>query len=269
MSEAGTTPRDAADAGSVKDAGTTVVSLEQVEVRWPGGAWGLQDVSFALGAGERVALVGSSGAGKSTLLRVCNGLVPVRAGRVRTLGVDVMAARGRALRALRRRVGMVFQRHALVERRTVIENVLMAHLGAMSPWAVLRGDFPEEVVDEAFGLLDETGLGGLAHRRVDALSGGQQQRVGIARALLQRPDLLLVDEPTASLDPHLADAILGLITRLATERGISVIINLHDLPLARAYATRVVGLRSGRVVWEGEPSALDEAAQRVIYTAER
>jgi phosphonate transport system ATP-binding protein len=183
-------------------------------------------------------------------------------------GTEVTELGGRALRRARRRIGMIFQEYNLVERLTVMENVLSGRLGYVSFWRTYRRHYPPEDVRGAFELLDRVGLAGYQDTRADALSGGQRQRVGIARALMQRPRLLLVDEPTASLDPKTARQIMRLIVELAHERGTPALVNIHDVALAQTFADRVVGLREGRVVFDGAPDRLDHEALTEIYGEE-
>lgn len=246
-----------------------MLELRRLTKRYPGAERSALDgVDLTVPAGEVLALVGPSGAGKSTLLRCVNRLVEPTAGTVVLDGEDLTALRGRALRRARRRIGMIFQEFALVERLTVMENVLSGRLGYVPTWRAWTRRFPVEDVDDAFRLLGELELEGLHDQRADALSGGQRQRVGIARALIQRPRLLLVDEPTANLDPRTARRILRLIVGAARERGIAAILNLHDVPLARRFVARVVGLRDGRVVLDDRPEAIGAAQLTAIYGEE-
>jgi phosphonate transport system ATP-binding protein len=180
-------------------------------------------------------------------------------------GVDVVAAPRRDLRRIRRRIGMIFQEFNLVERLTVMENVLSGRLGSVSLWKAWRRRFPAADVEAAYRTLARVGLEGFENKRADELSGGQRQRVGIARALVQRPKILLVDEPTSSLDPRTSDAVMALIVGLAAEDGIPVLVNIHDVPLARAFARRVVGLRDGRLVYDGAPAGLTPEVLEAIY----
>jgi phosphonate transport system ATP-binding protein len=173
--------------------------------------------------------------------------------------------RGKALRHARRRIGMVFQEYNLVERLSVMENLLCGRLGYLPVWRAWLRKFPARDIEEAFGLLERIGLADFATQRADALSGGQRQRVGIARAIMQHPDLLLADEPTSSLDPKTSAEIMALMRDLAAERDIPVIINIHDVALARRFAGRIVGLSQGRVIFDGPPDQLREEHLRKIY----
>jgi len=214
------------------------------------------------------AIIGASGTGKSTLIRCINRLVEPTGGEIRFEGVDLVRLSGRALRHARRQIGMVFQEYNLVERLTVMENLLCGRLGYVSPWRAWRRRFPRDDIARAYELLDVVGLAGLAQQRADALSGGQRQRVGIARAVMQAPRLLLADEPTSSLDPKTSVEIMELLSGIARSRGIPVLINMHDVLLAKRFADRVVGLASGRIVFDGPPDALDEAMLTTIYGGE-
>ncbi len=246
-----------------------MLRLEGLGKRYPGSQTAaLSDVDLEVGAGDIVALIGPSGAGKSTLIRCINRLVEPTEGRVMLGNQELTGLGARQLRQARRRIGMVFQEFALVDRLSVMENLLSGRLGYVGFWRSALRRFPQSDIDMAFQLLERVGLAGFADRRADALSGGQRQRVGIARALMQAPDLLLVDEPTASLDPRTARQIMRLIDELCRERGLPAIINLHDVPLARQFCPRVVGLTAGRVVYDGPSSALDAEVLTRIYGGE-
>ena len=228
----------------------------------------LSGVDLTVPDGEVVALIGPSGAGKSTLIRCTNRLVGPTSGSVVLDGVNVTALSVSGLRAARRRMGMIFQEYALIERLTVMENVLSGRLGYVGFWASWFRRFPPADIAQAFHFLDRVGLTGFENKRADALSGGQRQRVGIARALMQAPALLLVDEPTASLDPRTSRQIMRLILELCEERGLAAIVNIHDVALARQFAHRIVGLRAGKIVFDGKPDALTPDALTAIYGAE-
>jgi phosphonate transport system ATP-binding protein len=228
----------------------------------------LQGVSLALDSEGITAIIGPSGAGKSTLLRCINRLVEPTSGRVIFRGTDVVALHGRELREYRRRIGMVFQEFNLVERLSVIENLLSGRLGYLPPWRAWLRRFPEEDVQRAFELLEQLGLGEFAAKRADALSGGQRQRVGIGRALMQEPELLLADEPTSSLDPKTSVEIMETMASLARERHIPVIVNMHDVNLATRFADRMIGMTDGRIVFDGPPSALTTEVLAAIYGGE-
>jgi phosphonate transport system ATP-binding protein len=245
-----------------------LLSIEGLTKVYSGGQRALEDVSFTIGRPEVIAVIGSSGAGKSTLIRCINRLVEPTSGRIRLGASDIVGVSRSELRRLRRRIAMIFQEFNLVERLTVMENVLSGRLGAVGFFASLFRRFPPRDISTAFALLDRVGLAGYHNTRADALSGGQRQRVGIARALMQDPDLLLVDEPTASLDPKTARQIMRLIRELAVERRRPALVNIHDVALAQSFADRVIGLKAGRIGFDGPPSALTAETLTAIYGAE-
>jgi phosphonate transport system ATP-binding protein len=249
---------------------TTAVKLrvEGLAKRYATGDRALTDVSLALPAGQVLGLIGPSGAGKSTLIRCINRLVEPTAGRV-LLGETAVTDLGRSgLRRARRRMGMIFQEYALVERLTVMENVLSGRLGYVPFWRSWLRRFPPADIARAFRLLDRVGLREQADKRADALSGGQRQRVGIARALAQEPEILLVDEPTASLDPKTSRQIMRLLREVCAERSLAAIVNIHDVALARQFMMRIVGLRDGRIVYDGAPEGLSPEVLTAIYGEE-
>ncbi|TJZ91234.1 phosphonate ABC transporter ATP-binding protein [Paracoccus gahaiensis] len=225
----------------------------------------VNDVSLSVPKGQIVGLIGPSGAGKSSLIRCINRLVEPTAGRITLAGTELTGLGPRALRRQRRRIGMIFQEYALVERLTVMENVLSGRLGYVSFWQSFTRRFPPADIARAYALLDRVGLLDHADKRADALSGGQRQRVGIARALAQDPELLLVDEPTASLDPKTSRQIMRLLTEICAERDLPAIVNIHDVALARQFLPRIVGLRAGQVVFDGTPADLTDIALTRIY----
>jgi phosphonate transport system ATP-binding protein len=214
------------------------------------------------------AIIGPSGTGKSTLIRCINRLVEPTSGEIIFLGRDVVSLSRKDLRDARRQIGMVFQEYNLVDRLSVIENVLSGRLGYVSSLRAWLRRFPRTDIDDAFDLLDAVGLAALAHQRADALSGGQRQRVGIARALMQRPKLLLADEPTSSLDPKTSVEIMSIIRELARARAIPVVVNIHNVDLARRFASRIVGLSGGAVVFDATPGVLNDADLVRIYGGE-
>jgi phosphonate transport system ATP-binding protein len=235
---------------------------------YPGGQRALDGIDLTLEGAQVVAIIGSSGAGKSTLIRCINRLVEPSAGRVYLGATDIAALGRRELRRTRRRIGMIFQEFNLVERLTVMENVLCGRLGSVGFLAALTRRYPPQDIASAFELLERVGLAGYHNTRADALSGGQRQRVGIARALMQQPELLLVDEPTASLDPKTARQIMRLIRALALERRCPALVNIHDVALAQGFSERVIGLKAGRVVFDGTPQALTPEVLTAIYGEE-
>ncbi len=225
----------------------------------------LRDVSLEIGGRGITAIIGPSGAGKSTLIRCVNGLAPATRGEIIFHGEDITKLSGKRLREMRRRIGMVHQEYSLVERLSVMENLLTGRLGYVPAWRAWLRKFPESDVAHAYTLLEAIGLEDFANRRADQLSGGQRQRVGIARALMQEPDLLLADEPTSSLDPKTAVEIIELLATLAASRDIPAIINIHNVDLAKRFASRIVGMAKGAIVFDGPPSALEDKHLGEIY----
>ncbi len=232
------------------------------------GTEALEDVTFDVEEGEFLVILGLSGAGKSTLLRCINRLVEPTEGKIIWNDTDITAASGEELRKIRRRIGMIFQAFNLVERSSVLTNVMSGRLGYVSTWRSLLQRFPQADLDMATRNLERVGILELAHKRADDLSGGQRQRVGIARALMQEPELMLADEPVASLDPVLAHSILRYLEQLNKEDGITVICSLHYMDLVRRYASRVVGLKDGRVVFEGLADEITDERFKEIYGQE-
>jgi phosphonate transport system ATP-binding protein len=245
-----------------------MLSVDNLTKIYRTGDKALIDVTFTVAKGQVVGLIGPSGAGKSTLIRCVNRLVEPTSGTVKLNDLDITRLRSGELRRARRRIGMIFQEYALVERLTVMENVLSGRLGYVPFWRSFTRRFPGEDIAKAFRLLDRVGLSAHADKRADALSGGQRQRVGIARALEQDPELLLVDEPTASLDPKTSRQIMRLIVEICRESGLPAIINIHDVVLAQQFTDRIIGLQAGRVVFDGGPGMLTEEALTRIYGAE-
>ena len=245
-----------------------MLRLEGLTKRYPTGDEALKGVDLEVPKGQVMALIGPSGAGKSTLIRCVNRLVEPTGGRAVLDGADITALGSAGLRQARRRMGMIFQEYALVERLTVMENVLSGQLGYVGFWRSWFRLFPQTAIDEAFRLLDRVGLDDMVDKRADELSGGQRQRVGIARALIQDPALLLVDEPTASLDPKTSRQIMRLICELCEERELAAIINIHDVMLAQMFVSRIVGLRLGEVVYDGPADGLSPDVLTEIYGEE-
>ena len=245
-----------------------MLRLEKLVKTYKTGDQALKAIDLEIPEGQVLALIGPSGAGKSTLIRCINRLVEPTSGNVYLGDIELTGLSSSALRRERRRMGMIFQEYALVERLTVMENVLSGRLGYVGFWRSFLRRFPQSDVDEAFRLLDRVGLAHMADKRADELSGGQRQRVGICRALIQNPALLLVDEPTASLDPKTSRQIMRLICELCQERGLAAIINIHDVALAQMFVQRVIGLRFGAIEFDGAPEGLTSDVLTTIYGEE-
>ena len=245
-----------------------MLDVEDLSKVYPTGTEALINVSFTVNTPQVVAIIGPSGAGKSTLIRCINRLIEPTSGRVFLEGQDVVGLSRSELRKVRRCIGMIFQEFNLVERLTVMENLLSGRLGYVSFWKAYRRKFPPEDVAAAFRLLDRVGLSGYHNTRADALSGGQRQRVGISRALMQQPDLLLVDEPTASLDPKTSRQIMRLLVELAQEHGTPALVNIHDVGLAQSFADRIIGLAGGNIVFDGTPQQVTAQVLTDIYGEE-
>ncbi|HEY5652160.1 MAG TPA: phosphonate ABC transporter ATP-binding protein [Acidimicrobiia bacterium] len=242
-----------------------MLKVEHLTKIYEGGVLALDDVSFEVPTGQFLSIIGLSGSGKSTLLRCINRLIEPTAGTVTWDGVDVTNAPQEELRRIRRRIGMVFQHFNLVHRSKVITNVLAGRLGYVNPALSLLNKFPQADVQKALDRLDRVGLAPKAYARADELSGGQQQRVGIARALMQDPQMILADEPVASLDQVLAHGIMQYLEDINKSDGVTVLCSLHFLDLVHRYADRVVALNEGRVVFEGAPAEIDDAMFKEIY----
>lgn len=245
-----------------------MLSVKNLSKTYAAGDKALDDVSFTIPSGQVVGLIGPSGAGKSTLIRCVNRLVEPTAGTISLGDTTITGLSTSQLRSVRRRIGMIFQEYALVERLTVMENVLSGRLGYVSFWRSFLRRYPTEDVQKAYALLERVGLTDHANKRADALSGGQRQRVGIARALEQDPQLLLIDEPTASLDPKTSRQVMRLLLEICNERGLPAIINIHDVVLAKQFTERLIGLQAGKIVFDGAPSELDETVLTRIYGEE-
>lgn len=242
-----------------------MLHIDNLVKEYPNGQRALNGCSLSLETNQVAAVIGPSGAGKSSFIRCINRLVEPTEGRILLDGTEVTALNGSAMCHLRRSIGMIFQEYNLVERLTVMENVLSGRLGYVTFLQAFFRRFPQEDIQRAFEMLERVGLSGYENNRADALSGGQRQRVGIARALIQEPKILLVDEPTSSLDPKTARTIMGLIADLARERNLPVLINIHDVGLALSFAQRIIGLSLGEIVFDDRPDRVDEASLTRIF----
>lgn len=245
-----------------------MLNIKNLSKVYPNGVHALDDVSFEVSEGEFLAVIGLSGSGKSTLLRCINRLVEPTSGRIEWHGKDIISAKPSELRNIRRKIGMIFQQFNLVNRSSVMTNVLTGRLGYVSRWVSLMGLWPKAEKARAIRALERLGIADKASSRADTLSGGQQQRVGIARALMQEPKLILADEPIASLDPVLSHSILGYLEQLNQEENITIICSLHFLDLVHRYATRVIALKDGRLVFDGPPHIIDRIRFKEIYGEE-
>jgi len=242
-----------------------VLSIQNLVKVYPSGTRAIDDVSLDINHGEFVVLIGLSGSGKSSLLRCINRLVEPTSGRVIFEGADITRATGGELRRLRRRIGMIFQQFNLVRRGSVLSNTLAGRLGYRSTLRTILGRPSRADIAAAFENLGRVGIADKAFARADALSGGQQQRVGIARALMQHPELMLADEPVASLDPATSHSVMKYLEEINKQDGITVICSLHFLSLARRYGTRVIALKGGKVAFDGKPDEIDERRFKEIY----
>jgi phosphonate transport system ATP-binding protein len=245
-----------------------MLRIKGLTKRYRTGDLALKGIDIEVPDGQVMALIGPSGAGKSTVIRCINRLVEPTSGSIALNDTDIVKLGSGDLRRVRRRMGMIFQEYALVERLSVMENVLTGRLGYVGFWQSWLRRFPQSDIDEAFRLLGRVGLDHMVDKRADELSGGQRQRVGICRALIQNPELLLVDEPTASLDPKTSRQIMRLIKELCSERKLSAIINIHDVMLAQMFAERIVGLKLGEIVYDGPPDRLTPDVLTAIYGEE-
>lgn len=242
-----------------------MIELTNVSHTYPNGTKALEGVTLHLSADRFTALIGASGAGKSTLMRILNGLVKPSAGAVTVDGLELTCAKAEEVRNVRKEIGMIFQQFNLVKRLSALENVLTGRLGYMSTWRSSLRAYTREDKEVAFAMLERVGLADFAWQRADTLSGGQQQRVGVARALAQRPKLILADEPISALDPKSAEQIMDLLRSINEDDGIAVVTNLHFLDTVKDYAARIIGLNDGQLVFDGMADELDDAATERIY----
>ncbi len=242
-----------------------MIQFKHVNKTYPNGYQALEDVSLDIAQGEFVAIIGLSGAGKSTLIRAINKMHDISSGSVTVDGVDVSTLSGKALRKFRRNIGMIFQSFNLITRTSVLNNVLTASVPELPLWRSVLGVYPQKDKIAALEALDKVGILEKAYVRVDQLSGGQQQRVALARTLAQNPSIILADEPVAALDPVTAKQVMDDFTRINKDFNISVLINIHHVDLALEYADRVIGIRAGKIVYDGPSAQVDEAVLDRIY----
>ena len=242
-----------------------MIEFKHVNKKYPNGFETLKDIDLTIGQGEFVAIIGLSGAGKSTLIRTINRMHDITNGTLTVDGTDVMQLHGKSLRAFRRRIGMIFQSFNLVTRTTVIKNVLTAFVPELPWWRAALGIFTKAEKTAALEALDKVGILDKAFVRADQLSGGQQQRVALARTRAQNPQIILADEPVASLDPVTAKQVMDDFQRINRDMRITILINIHHVDLALQYATRVIGIRAGRVVYDGPAGEVDGAVLDAIY----
>jgi phosphonate transport system ATP-binding protein len=242
-----------------------MIKFNHVSKVYPNGTVGLKDIHLKIGQGEFVVIVGLSGAGKSTMLRSINRLHEITDGEILIEGKSITIAKGEQLRKMRRGIGMIFQSFNLVRRSTVLRNVLSGRVGYHSTMRTLLGLFPKEDINLALNALDRVNIKEKAYVRADQLSGGQQQRVSIARALAQQAKIILADEPVASLDPLTTRQVMDDLKRINQELGITIIVNLHFIDLAREYATRIIGLRAGEVIFDGSVAKATDEQFAEIY----
>lgn len=242
-----------------------MIVFDHVSKTYPNGYQALKDINLTIEQGEFVAIIGLSGAGKSTLIRTINRMHDITDGTLTVDGVNVMELKGARLRQFRRNIGMIFQSFNLVTRTTVIKNVLTSRVPELPFWRALLGAYPKKDKLEALEALDKVGILDKAFVRADQLSGGQQQRVALARTLAQNPKIILADEPVASLDPVTAKQVMDDFRRINREMHITVLINIHHVELALQYATRVVGIRAGEIVYDGPADQVDQVVLDAIY----
>lgn len=245
-----------------------MIEFSHVSKVYPNGVKALDDVTLQIEQGEFVGIIGLSGAGKSTLIRTVNKMIDTTEGTLIVNGVNVSSLKGKALRKFRRKIGMVFQSFNLVTRTTVINNVLSAKVADMSLFRTLLGLYSKKDKIEALEALDKVGILDKAYTRADQLSGGQMQRVALARTLAQNPEIILADEPVASLDPVMADVVMEDFQRINKEMNITVIINIHHVDLALQYTNRIIGIQAGKIVYDGPVSGVNDEVLRMIYGRE-
>lgn len=245
-----------------------MIEFKQVEKQYPNGLVALKDINVTIEKGEFVAVIGLSGAGKSTFIRCINRMHDITKGSIDVNGIDVGSLKGKGIRNLRRSIGMIFQSFNLVTRTTVLNNVLVSFVPELSFWRRILGVFTKEQKTKALMALDNVGILDKAYVRVDQLSGGQQQRVALARTLAQAPKIILADEPVASLDPITAKQVMEDFQRINNELDLTIVMNIHHVELALTYSSRVIGIRSGEIVFDGLASEVNEAVLSLIYNGE-
>ena len=246
-----------------------MIEFSHVSKKYPNGLEALKDINLSIKQGEFVAIIGLSGAGKSTLIRTINRMHDITGGKLTVNGTDVMSLQGKSLRTFRRGIGMIFQSFNLITRTTVIKNVLTAFVPELPCWRAALGIFTKAEQIAALEALDKMGILGKAFVRVDQLSGGQQQRVALARTLAQNPRIILADEPVAALDPVTAGQVMEDFLRINREMGITVLLNIHHVDLALKYASRVIGIREGAIVYDGPAANVDQSILDSIYQGDR
>ena len=245
--------------------GKPILEIKNLEKVYNETTHALQGMNVSFHEGEFVVIIGPSGAGKSTFIRCINRMIDPSQGDIVFDGIHMEKMRGKSLRKQRSMIGMIFQHYNLIGRTNVIKNVLHGRLGHMSLMNSLCGRFSKEDIQEAATLLKQVGLDEQMYKRADELSGGQMQRVGICRAIIQHPKLLLADEPIASLDPHSANKVMDTLYKMTCERGLTCIVNLHQVDFAKKYATRIIGIKAGRIVYDGTPNDLTDEMIQNIY----
>jgi phosphonate transport system ATP-binding protein len=245
-----------------------ILEINNLHKIYKSGTHALKGVSFKVEEGEFLVIIGLSGSGKSTLLRCINRLIEPTSGKIKFLGRDITHLKGEELRKVKSQIGMVFQQFNLIKRRSVLTNVITGKLGALSTFNSIIEKFDQKIIDEAYNNLETVGILEKAKERADSLSGGQQQRVAIARSLMQNPKMLLADEPVASLDPATSNSVMQYFEKINKDLGTTVICNLHFLSLVRRYATRVIALKAGEIIYEGFPNEIDETWFKAIYGEE-
>lgn len=245
-----------------------LLKVKNLHKIYKNGTHALKGVDLEVEEGEFLVIIGLSGSGKSTLLRCINRLIEPTSGKIEFLGKDITHIRGEELRKVKTQIGMVFQQFNLIKRRSVVTNVITGRLGSLGTLSSIFEKFPAEVISDAYNSLTTVGIEDKAKERADSLSGGQQQRVAIARSLMQKPKLLLADEPVASLDPATSNSVMQYFEKINKDLGTTVICNLHFLSLVRRYASRVIALKNGEVIYKGNPSDIDENWFKTIYGEE-